>query len=135
MLYILDNLAIGEYEEAISPPAEITALLCVAGERDISKPCLPYHKVPIEDLKPIPQELLVNALDYIESMHGGGHRVLIFCNQGTGRSPSVAIAYLCCRLHYSFGQAVEAVAAKKTHLSILPNLIVSINESRRLQTP
>lgn len=135
MHYILDNLAIGEYEEAISPPPEITALLCVAGERDISIPCLPYHKVPLEDMKPIPREILVNALDYIESMHGGGHRVLVFCNQGTGRAPSVVIAYLCCRLHYSFGQAVEAVASKRANMSMLPNLIVSINDLRRPRMP
>ena len=131
MLYILDNLAIGEYEEAVSPPSEISALLCVAEERNLSSPCLPYRKVPIEDMKPIPPELLAEALDCLESMHRDGQRVLVFCNQGTGRSPSVAIAYLCCRLHYSFGQAVETVAAKRPHFSMLPNLIVSINEVRR----
>jgi protein-tyrosine phosphatase len=135
MHFILDNLAIGEYEEAINPPAEITALLCVAEERNLTSPCLPYNKVPIQDMKPIPRDQLANALDFIGSMHGNGHTVLIFCNQGTGRAPSVAIAYLCCRMHYSFGQAVEAVAVKRPHLSMLPNLIVSINEIRRPQTP
>jgi protein-tyrosine phosphatase len=135
MLYILDNLAIGEYEEAINPPAEITALLCVAEERNLTSTPLPYCKVPLEDLKPASPDLLTDALDYLSAMHGEGRRVLVFCNQGTGRAPSVAIAYLCCRMHYSFGQAVETVAAKRQHLSMLPNLIVSINELRHPRTP
>jgi hypothetical protein len=34
-------------------------------------------------------------------------------------------------MNYSFGQAVEAVAARMRQISVLPNLIVSIDEIRR----
>ena len=131
MHFILDNLAIGEFEEAINPSAEISALLCVAEERNLTSPCLPYHKVSLRDMQTVPSEDLRKAVEYISSMHAQGHRVLVFCNQGTGRAPSVPIAYLCCCMNYSFGQAVEAVAARMRQISVLPNLIVSIDEIRR----
>jgi hypothetical protein len=35
MDFILDNLAIGNYQEALAPASDITALLCVAKEHDI----------------------------------------------------------------------------------------------------
>ena len=54
MKFILDNLAIGSYEDALNPPSEITALLNVAKEKDIetdllftkfpSLTCNPYHR-------------------------------------------------------------------------------------------
>lgn len=128
MDFILDNVAIGEYEEAVSPPSGITALLCVAEERNLSSPNLPYHKVPIVDMRPIPADQLKDALGWIHRMTTDGGRVLVFCNLGTGRSPSVVISYLCCRMNYSFGEAVETVARKRPNISILPKLILSIEE-------
>ena len=35
MDYILENLAIGSFDEATAPAAEIDALLCVAREKDL----------------------------------------------------------------------------------------------------
>lgn len=128
MDFIFENIAIGEYEEAVSPPPAINALLCVAEERNLSSPNLPYHKVPIVDMRPIPTKQLKEALAWIHHMTSSGSRVLVFCNLGTGRSPSVVIAYLCCKEHYSFGEAVEMVARKRPNISILPKLILSIEE-------
>ena len=54
MEFILKNLAIGSYPEALSPPSEIDALLCVASEREIIDPGCAYHRVPMEDMQPIP---------------------------------------------------------------------------------
>jgi protein-tyrosine phosphatase len=59
------------------------------------------------------------------------HKVLVFCNAGVGRSPSVVVAYLCCKLGYGFGQAVEHVARRKPYMSILSNLILRIEELRK----
>jgi len=69
MHFILDNLAIGEFEEAINPSAEISALLCVAEERNLTSPCLPYHKVSLRDMQTVPSEDLRKAVEYISSMH------------------------------------------------------------------
>lgn len=56
MDFILENLAIGEYEEALTPHRKISVLLCVAKEKDIKMPRLVYHKVPIVDTKPVPAD-------------------------------------------------------------------------------
>jgi protein-tyrosine phosphatase len=128
MDFILDTIAIGEYEEAVSPPSGIDALLCVAEERNLSSPNLPYHKVPIVDMRPIPTDQLREAIEWIHRIVSSGGRILVFCNLGIGRSPSVVIPYLCCRKNYSFGEAVETVARRRPNISILPKLILSIEE-------
>jgi protein-tyrosine phosphatase len=57
-------------------------------------------------------------------------KILVFCNAGVGRSPSVVNGYLCCKLGYGFGQTAEHVAKCKPYMSILPNLILSIKDLR-----
>lgn len=127
MHFIIDNLAIGNLQEALSAPEGIDALLCVAAEKDIPEPMCVYHKVPIIDMQPIPAPQLREAVSWIQD-HIGGHRILVFCNAGVGRSPSVVVAYLCCNLGYGFGEAVELVATRKPYMSILPDLITGIAE-------
>ena len=39
-------------------------------------------------------------------------------------------AFLRCVMGYSFGDAVEHVATRKPYMSILPNLITTIEETR-----
>lgn len=124
MKFILDNLAIGSYEDALNPPSEVTALLNVAKEKDIETTLL-YHKVPIIDMQPIPPEQMKEAVEWIMD-HISRYKILVFCNAGIGRSPSVVIGYLCCSLGYSFGEAVEFVAKRKPEISILPMLIRTI---------
>ena len=130
MKYILENLAIGNFQDAVMPPEGIDALLCVAEEKDITGTPLLYHKVPITDMKPVPAEKLKESVDWIKE-HIKEHKIMVFCNAGVGRSPTVVISYLCCELDYSFGNAVEFVATKKPDISILPNLILAINEIRK----
>ena len=124
--FILDNLAIGSAHDARNPPPSITALLCVAGELDLPAEGRIYHKVPIADMRPIPAEQLREAVWWLrENLEG--NRVMVFCNGGVGRSPSVVIAYLCCVLGLGFGEAVEFAARRKPYISILPDLITSID--------
>lgn len=125
----MENLAIGNYQDALKPSFDINALLCVAQELDINETTLLYYKVPMVDMQPIPTELLREAVEWIRD-NLSDNTILVFCNAGVGRSPSVVIAYLCCVLGYSFGNAVEYVANKKPYMSILPNLIKSIEEAR-----
>ena len=130
MDFIFDNLAIGNYQDALEPSPDISALLCVAQEKDIYGPALLYYKVPIVDMQPIPTQQLKKAIEWIRD-NISSHKIMVFCNAGVGRSPSVVIAYLCCVLGYSFGKAVEYVAIRKPYMSILPNLIVSIKEAKK----
>ncbi|MBC8521694.1 MAG: dual specificity protein phosphatase family protein [Methanomicrobia archaeon] len=126
MKFILDNLAIGSYENALNPPYEVTALLNVANEKDIETDLL-YHKVPIIDMQPIPSEQMKEALEWIRA-HIDRYKIMVFCNAGIGRSPSVVIGYICCSLGHSFGEAVEFVAKRKPEISILPKLIRTIED-------
>jgi protein-tyrosine phosphatase len=134
MRCILDQLAIGNYEEALKPLKEISALLNVAAEKDIPDTNLLYHKIPIIDMKPIPVSQMREAVDWIrDRIHE--HKIMVFCNAGVGRSPSVVIGYLCCVLGYGFGEAVEFVAQRKADISTLPNLIKTIEEAKALSNP
>jgi protein-tyrosine phosphatase len=127
MNFILKNLAIGNYQEALEPSSEINALLCVAEEKDIYETEYHYHKVPMADMEPIPAEQLKDAVEWIRH-NIGNHRIMVFCNAGVGRSPSVVVAYLCCIRGYSFGNAVDYVAVRRPYMSILPNLKKTIEE-------
>ena len=129
MDFILEQLAIGNYEEALKPPPKISALLNVAMERDLHHTDLLYHKIPIVDMRPIPSEQMKEAAEWIRD-HISRHVIMVFCNAGIGRSPSVVIGYLCCALGYGFGEAVEFVAKRKSDISILPDLIKTIQAAR-----
>jgi hypothetical protein len=64
MDFILENLTIGNYLEALVEPQGIDALLCVAKEKDIPVTSMTkylYHKVPIVDMQPIPAGLLTDS--------------------------------------------------------------------------
>lgn len=133
MDYILDHLAIGDINDTIEPPREISALLCVAREHDIDVTPLAYHKVPIEDMQPIPSGQLQECVTWIRDRIEN-HRIMVFCNAGVGRSPSVVVAYLCCAMDFGFGEAVEYVAVRKPNMSILPQLITSIEKVKEALT-
>jgi protein-tyrosine phosphatase len=126
MNFILHQLAIGHYGEALKPPPKISALLNVAMERDLHHTGLLYYKIPIVDMRPIPSEQMKEAVEWIREQISR-HIIMVFCNAGIGRSPSVVIGYLCCVLGYGFGEAVEFVARRKSDISILPDLIKTID--------
>lgn len=135
MIFILNNLAIGNYKDALNPSPDIQAMLCVASEKDITDPAgILYHKVPIIDMQPIPVTQLKESVQWIRE-HISEYRILVFCNAGIGRSTSVVVSYFCCVLGYSFGHAVEYVATRKPYMSTLPNLIKSIEELSKQMGP
>ena len=131
---ILPHLTVGPYEEALSPPEEIDALLNVAEEHPLPETDRVARKVPMTDMQPIPVDQLEAAVRWIDR-HIGDHHIYLFCNAGVGRSPSVAVAYLCCVRDQSFGEAVEHVARRKPNMSTLPNLIERIESIRARLNP
>jgi len=133
--FILDNLAVGSHNDSLHPPQEVSALLCVAQEKDVEDRSRIWHKVPIIDMQPIPVEQLKEALAWIRDAHRQGMKVLVFCNAGVGRSPSVIVAYLCCVHGYGFGQAVEFLARKRPYSSMLPDLITTIDTVKNQGLP
>lgn len=127
MDFILEHLAIGDAREAADPPDEITALLCVA--RELELPAVPVRssrRIPVVDMRPIADEQLHEAVQWIAGAIGR-ERLLVYCNAGVGRSPSVVVGYLCCARGCGFGQAVEFVARRRPYMSTLPDLIRGID--------
>ena len=127
MDWILNNLAIGNFEESPNPPEGVEALLSVAEEREIIRTEFISHHVPIVDMQPIPTEQLNEAIQWIHSTIEQ-NKIMVFCNAGVGRSPSTVVAYLAVYHNMGFGEAVEFVARKKPYMSILPNLILNIEK-------
>ena len=125
MQFILENLAIGNIDEAGKPPDEIDSLLCVAEEHDPDPKDLLYHKVPVADMQPIPEHQMREAVEWIQE-HISGQTIMVFCNAGIGRSPSVVVGYLYCYRGFGYGEAVEYVARKKPYMSTLPDLITCV---------
>ena len=78
-------------------------------------------------MKPIQAFRLMETSEYIDQ-YINSKRILVFCDGGVGRSPSVVVAYLCSK-GMRFGQAVEFVAQRKPYMSILPDLIESIRKA------
>ncbi|MFC1743984.1 dual specificity protein phosphatase family protein [Candidatus Riflebacteria bacterium] len=134
MNFILDNLAIGNFKEALTPAPQIDALLCVAEERDVENCPFLYKKVPMVDMHPIPPTQLAEAVEWIKD-NISHKKIMVFCNAGVGRSPSTVVAYLCCFHQMGFGEAVEFVARRKADISTLPNLILTIEEVREMLSP
>lgn len=131
MDWIRPHLAVGRCEEALAPPAAVEALLCVAAEKGPEPGVRPYHQVPVVDMRPIPVDQLLEAVAWLRD-HVAERRVLVFCNEGVGRSPSVAIAYLCVAEGLSFRAAVAEVARHRPGIAPLPDLMVAVDEVRRL---
>jgi protein-tyrosine phosphatase len=130
--FILDNLAIGSAADAWSGLTTVDALLCVAQEIELPPRFVVSHKVAIVDMQPIPAEQIADAVSWIDAMIGR-YRILVFCNAGVGRSSSCVIAYLCCKRGFGFGEAVEFVARRRPYISILPNLLLTIEAVNSLQ--
>ncbi len=128
MDWIRPHLAIGRFLEALDPPPEVDALLCVAAEKELDPGDRLFHKVPVVDMRPIPAGQLAEAVVWIRG-HLDSHRILVFCNQGVGRSPSTVVGYLCLVEGMGFGEAVEEVASRRPGISTLPGLIDSIREA------
>ncbi len=131
MDFILNHLAVGSFGEALLLPDDIDAFLCVAEEKELQETDRLSEKIPVTDMQPIPARQLAAAVEWIRK-HIGDHRILVFCNAGVGRSPSIIVGYLCCELGYRFGEAVEYVARRHPGMSTLPELITSVEDAEKL---
>lgn len=109
MDFVLDNLAVATYFEAAAAPPDLTALLCVARERDLYLPERLYHKVPLVAGQPLSAPRLAEAVAWIRD-RAGAHRVLVFSGRGTARASAVAVAYLCLARGMGFADAAGHLA-------------------------
>jgi len=124
MVFILENLALGNIGDAKNPSHEITALLNVADDVELHKPARKYHKIPLQDGPPVPVEKMLEAINWIEKSIISD-KILVFCRYGAGRSASVVIGYLC-SIGFDYPEAVKFVASKKQGIDPLPLLAETV---------
>ena len=124
MVFILENLALGNIGDAENPSQEITALLNVADDIELYKPARKYYKIPLKDGPPTPVEKILEAINWIEK-NIVSDKILVFCTYGAGRSASVVIGYLC-SLGFDYTEAVKFILSKKRHVEPLPLLAKTI---------
>ena len=120
MVFILENLALGNIGDAKNPSHEITALLNVADDIELDKPARKYHKIPLQDGSPVPEERMLEAIHWIEK-NIISDKILVFCRFGAGRSVSVVIGYLC-SIGFDYPEAVKFILFKKPDIDPLPLL-------------
>ena len=111
MDYILDRLAVGDIQDAINPPKEITALLNCTEEHDTSREGLAYCKLPLIDFQPIDPQFIPKAVSWLKEVIAD-HTVLVHCNAGIGRSPSIVVCYLY-EIGFGLEEAVRLVKRKR----------------------
>jgi len=117
MYYILKRLAVGDINDARNLPEEITALLNCTEEHDTYREGVEYLKIPLIDFQPINPEYIPQAVSWIKEKIVN-HKILVHCNVGIGRSPSIAVCYLY-EIGFGFEEAVKLVKSKRP--SALPH--------------
>lgn len=127
MVFILENLALGNIEDAESPPHEITAFLNVADDVKLYKPARKYYKIPLKDGLSVPEERMLEAIEWIKK-NVISDKILVFCRYGAGRSPSVVIGYLC-SIGFDYPEAVKFIASRKRDIDPLPLLAETVRKA------
>lgn len=123
---ILERLAVGSAADARRAPEFFTAVLNVAEEVDLDAPAKTTHKIPLKDLIPISPEAMSEAIMWIKE-HIRHQGVLVVCNAGIGRSPSVVIGYLV-SIGFGYDEAVRFVRSRRSDIVPVPNLPFSIED-------
>jgi dual specificity MAP kinase phosphatase len=72
--------------------AGIGAILSLAWP--VAQSAIVVRHEPFDDGAPIPDEILVNAVNFVRAQRRAGRKALIACSAGVSRAPSVAIAVL-----------------------------------------
>lgn len=129
MVFILENLALGNIKDLENLPQNITALLNVADDIELYKPARKYYKIPLQDGPPVPEERMLEAIHWIEK-NIISDKILVFCTFGAGRSVSVVIGYLC-SIGFDYPEAVKFILSKKPDIDPLPLLAETIKIALR----
>ncbi len=131
---ILPKLFIGTYVETAADlerlrrETAVTAVLNLQTDDDMRyfnldwdsllahyKSCgIELRRVPVRDFDAVDlQQNLPICVSALSSLLESGHTVYLHCSAGTGRSPTVAIAYLFWRYGWSLDQAVAHVTQRR----------------------
>lgn len=132
MHLITQQLAVGDAEDVLHPPAHVSVILNVAAEHRITSPSdRTYSWIPFIDFAAPDPFMLDEAVAWLEQ-HDTGN-VLICCRAGIGRSVSVAIAYLCLAKGLPYEEAFQIVSSRRPGATPLPDLEAAIRFVRKLR--
>jgi hypothetical protein len=79
------------------------------------------NMIDADDPAYIPRELIDESLAFIAESLAAGQQVLVHCNQGQSRAPSIALLYLA--THTALFYGLEFRAAEERYLSLYPNYL------------
>lgn len=68
--------------------------------------------VDTDDPRFFHKEMIDQTLDFIDEMYGSDQNVLVHCNQGESRGPSIALLYMASRLDALPTDSLEAAEGK-----------------------
>lgn len=132
MDFILDQIAVGSYEDAINLQVlqanDITAVLDLASEVSYSlPPSILRLKIPIEDRVPMKQEYIRLAVNWLKNA-AEERRVLVHCLAGISRSVTIVMCYLHEVQGFSLEDAYGMIRSKRFQANPHPALLDSIHE-------
>ncbi|CRI67816.1 putative Dual specificity protein phosphatase [Thiocapsa sp. KS1] len=114
MDWITDQIAIGNYRDAVSLPADIEALLCLKadccdeGREDVEVLCIPLVDGPGNDLRDVRE-----GVRFIADVVSAGGRILVHCHAGRSRSVAVVARYLVESRGMTRRAALALISAKR----------------------
>lgn len=131
MNFIVENVAIGAYEDAIDlrglQANDITAVLDLTVETRYSlPPSILRLKVPMEDGVPMNQEHLRLAINWLR-MASRERKVLVHCLAGISRSTSIVMCYLHEERGMPLEDAYSFIKARRSQVQPHPALLESID--------
>ena len=130
---ITETLLVGNINDAIEPPQQISAVLLVAAEFTIQPPSwLLYGRIPFSEYAEAEPLLLDQAVSWVEQ-HLSSNRVMVCCRAGMGRSVSVVMAYLCCVQGMTYDEVLKLVMNRRPGAMPLPNIEKAITHVRLLR--
>lgn len=95
MDWITEQIAIGNFRDALALPAGIDAVLCLKedccdeGQEDVEVFCVPLVDGPGNDPRGVGE-----AIRFIADVVDAGERILVHCHAGRSRSVAVVARYL-----------------------------------------
>ncbi|MEK6801367.1 MAG: dual specificity protein phosphatase [Nitrospirota bacterium] len=122
------RLLVGNADDAKNPPPQVSAVLMVAEEQNVTVPSrVIYAKIPLKEFGEPAASALYEAVEWIAA-HVAGNRLMVCCRVGMGRSVSVVIAYLCCVEGMAYADAVKLVLTRRPGGMPLPRLQETIQD-------
>ncbi len=98
----------------------------------------PYHvegfkisHIPMEDMMPSTPEMLALAVNFIKGYLNSGHKVLVHCMAGMGRTGMVLASYLVMYEGYNAKDAIEVVRRVRPGSLLLEGQMESVEEFER----